>query len=235
MGLGKQIEHYRKKAGLTYEELEEWSGVASGTINALEKRDSSRSEKFPALARSFGLTLEQLADETKSYVIRLQRHDQLIPMSAAEPYTVSEFDTPSFSRGPANEVRSHDDNLAQWGSFGTSERGIAQRVADKLLGRPAHGMQPILAWEHEDDLPPGEYVMVPRLSVNLSAGGGRDQIAIEFEELQPQAFRADWIRKKRLKPAKLASMTETRSSSTRPKSRSSTARFTRCGTTAANG
>jgi phage repressor protein C with HTH and peptisase S24 domain len=67
-------------------------------------------------------------------------------------------------------------------------------------------MQPILAWEHQDDLPAGEFVMIPRLNVHLSAGGGREQVEIEFVEKQPQAFRADWVRKKRLRPSKLASM-----------------------------
>ena len=67
-------------------------------------------------------------------------------------------------------------------------------------------LQPILAWEHESDLPPGEFVMVPRLNVVLSAGNGHEQIEIEFVKHQPQAFRADWIRRERLKPSKLASM-----------------------------
>lgn len=68
-------------------------------------------------------------------------------------------------------------------------------------------LRPILAWEHPDDLPEGEFVLIPRLDVHLSAGGGREQMEIVFVEQQPQAFRADWIRKKRLKPKKLASMT----------------------------
>lgn len=66
----------------------------------------------------------------------------------------------------------------------------------------------IRAWEHADDLPPGEFVFVPRMGVKLSAGTGRgrNQLEIDFQEAQPQAFRADWIRKERLKPNKLASM-----------------------------
>lgn len=72
------------------------------------------------------------------------------------------------------------------------------------VGRPS--LAPIYAWQHEDDLPEGEFVFVPRLKVNLSAGHGRDQVEIEFVEAQPQAFRADWIRKEHLRPNKLASM-----------------------------
>jgi phage repressor protein C with HTH and peptisase S24 domain len=67
-------------------------------------------------------------------------------------------------------------------------------------------MQPILAWEHEDDLPPGEYVMIPRLEVSLSAGSGNEQVQLNFLDKQPQAFRSDWVRAERLKPSKLACM-----------------------------
>jgi phage repressor protein C with HTH and peptisase S24 domain len=71
---------------------------------------------------------------------------------------------------------------------------------------PPAAIVPILAWEHPDDLPPGEFVMIPRLDVHLSAGDGREQVEIELLKHQPQAFRADWIRRKRLKPGRLASM-----------------------------
>lgn len=72
---------------------------------------------------------------------------------------------------------------------------------------PTPSMQPILAWEHPEDLPEGEFVLIPRLGVHLSAGHGCEQVEIELLEKQPQAFRADWIRKKHLQPKKLASMT----------------------------
>ena len=68
------------------------------------------------------------------------------------------------------------------------------------------GLTPIRTWEHQDDLPEGEYAFIPRLEINLSAGGGKEQIELEFLKEQPQAFRAEWIRRKRLKPSKLAVM-----------------------------
>lgn len=69
------------------------------------------------------------------------------------------------------------------------------------------GMRPILTWEHEEDLPPGEFALIRRVSVKLSAGNGHEHVDIELDqEKQPQAFRADWIRKMGLKPANLASM-----------------------------
>lgn len=67
-------------------------------------------------------------------------------------------------------------------------------------------MKPILAWEHPDDLPSGEYVFIPRFDIHLSAGNGTEQIALDLVKETPQAFRADWIRDLRIKPAKLASM-----------------------------
>lgn len=76
--------------------------------------------------------------------------------------------------------------------------------------RAGYGLAPVRTWEHETDLPPGEYAFIPRLDVHLSAGSGREhrdvQVEIEFVKSQPQAFRADWIRKMRLKPSKLAVM-----------------------------
>lgn len=62
MSLGAQVEKYRAIAGLQYRELADLSGVDIGTINALEKRKSKRSEHGPALARAMGLTVEQLLD-----------------------------------------------------------------------------------------------------------------------------------------------------------------------------
>jgi phage repressor protein C with HTH and peptisase S24 domain len=66
--------------------------------------------------------------------------------------------------------------------------------------------RPILTWEHPDDLPSGDYIFVPRLDVRLSAGAGEEQLQIEFIKDQPQAFRAEWVRRAGLKPNKLACM-----------------------------
>ena len=70
-------------------------------------------------------------------------------------------------------------------------------------------LQPILAWDHPDDLPEGEFVMVPKLDVKLSAGNGHEQLEINLTRSTPLAFRASWVREKRLKPGKLAAMTAT--------------------------
>lgn len=63
MATGKQIEKHRKFRGWTFEDLSDRSGVDVGTINALEKRDSSRSKYFGPIAKAFGLTVEGLDSE----------------------------------------------------------------------------------------------------------------------------------------------------------------------------
>lgn len=67
MSTGSQIRKYRKMLKWTLERLSEASGVETGTISALENRNSQRSEKFPSIAKAFGLTVEQLCDETTEY------------------------------------------------------------------------------------------------------------------------------------------------------------------------
>jgi len=81
----------------------------------------------------------------------------------------------------------------------------------KQPGVIAYGLSPIRSWEHEQDLPPGDYVHIPTFEVHLSAGSGDEQrslfqLEIEFLKGETLAFRADWIRRMKLKPSKLASM-----------------------------
>lgn len=71
MATGKRIKHYRQKAGWKLADLSDACGVDVGTISALENRDSKRSENFAPIARAFGLTVEQLADEATDYPINI--------------------------------------------------------------------------------------------------------------------------------------------------------------------
>jgi len=113
--------------------------------------------------------------------------------------------TKSIKTGPATKLEEATGYSARWIATGEGAK-LAGPVQSRATGAPP-SMQPILAWEHPDDLPEGEFVLIPRLGVRLSAGNGCEQVEIEFIEKQPQAFRTDWIRKKRLQPKKLASMT----------------------------
>lgn len=74
MTLGTQVQKYRLAAGLSYPALPELSGVEVGTLNALEKRKSKRSEHGPAIARAMGLTLEQLLDADHDHTSHIKAH-----------------------------------------------------------------------------------------------------------------------------------------------------------------
>lgn len=101
---------------------------------------------------------------------------------------------------------------SRWGAWGRASEDAEIPMFSRGPARepaPSYGLQPILSWQHEEELPPGEFVMVPRLDVHLSAGhgNGTSQVEIQFNEAQPQAFRADWIRQQHFKPKRLAAMT----------------------------
>lgn len=76
MATGKRIRHYREKIGWKLKQLSELSDVDVGTLSALELRDSSRSEFFQQIAKAFGLTLEQLADESVDHDLSHLKKDQ---------------------------------------------------------------------------------------------------------------------------------------------------------------
>lgn len=87
MAIGKRIRHYRKKLGWGQKDLSDAANVDIGTISALERRDSKSSEYFLPIAKAFGLTLEQLADETTDWPIDLAQLGKggATRMEAAEP------------------------------------------------------------------------------------------------------------------------------------------------------
>ena len=65
MALGKRVRALREQRGWTLEYLEEVSGVPVGTISALEVRNSKRSVYASALAKAFGVTLEELLEDER--------------------------------------------------------------------------------------------------------------------------------------------------------------------------
>lgn len=60
MSLGKNVKALRKAKGWDQKKLSLASGVAVGTISAIEVRDSVRSEFAPALASALGVSVDQL-------------------------------------------------------------------------------------------------------------------------------------------------------------------------------
>ena len=84
-----------------------------------------------------------------------------------------------------------------------AEEPAAQYKADSQVSE----LSPIAVWEHPDELPDGLFIKVPRLHVHLSAGNGHgEHLDIDLERNDPQVFRAEWVRRERLKPGALASM-----------------------------
>lgn len=101
MTLGSQVQKYRKGAGLSFPQLTELSGVETGTINALEKRNSKRSEHGPALAKALGLTLEELLDLETDYTERVKTHLKAKPEPVSNgPLLASDKIAAPWSHGP---------------------------------------------------------------------------------------------------------------------------------------
>jgi len=62
------------------------------------------------------------------------------------------------------------------------------------------GLSPILVWETLEDLPRGQYAMIPRVSIKLSAGNGI--VAEEEKDVPPLAFTEEWIRSRNVSARK---------------------------------
>ena len=77
MSLGSQVEKYRNKVlKLKFSQLSDLSGVDVGTINAMEKRGSDRTDikAAIAIARALGLTIEELTDEATDHSAKAIAH-----------------------------------------------------------------------------------------------------------------------------------------------------------------
>lgn len=58
---GKKLRALREQKGLTLNQLSDLCGVDTGTISAIELRDSSRSKYLVPIAKALGTTLEALS------------------------------------------------------------------------------------------------------------------------------------------------------------------------------
>ncbi len=63
MGLGRNLAKLRADRGMTLDDLSAASGVGRSAIHAIEKRDSRTSAHATALARAFGITVDELLGE----------------------------------------------------------------------------------------------------------------------------------------------------------------------------
>lgn len=60
----------------------------------------------------------------------------------------------------------------------------------------------VVAWEAPEDLPNEQFIIVPRVEVRFSAGTG-EMVLEEVHRDQGNAYRMEWVRRKRLNPRKL--------------------------------
>ncbi len=141
--------------------------------------------------------LYSLEMETKEWVKAARKAKSLTQEKLGELLGVTKGNVSGWENGR------HEPSYAQLLKI---ENLTGYPLRDRIPAGVLSNLQPILAWEHQEDLPAGEYVMIPRLDLKLSAGNGHEQIQIVFSEQQPQAFRADWVRAERLKPKMLACM-----------------------------
>lgn len=128
MALGSRVRFYREYRKWTLEELAERSSVEVGTISALELRNSKRSNFAPALAQAFGLTVEQLIDESRNWLAKGVGHDLGTQQTAA--LQVNERDRGSYITWPFPDV-----TVKEWKSLTPEARAEVQGFVKGLLVR----------------------------------------------------------------------------------------------------
>lgn len=93
------------------------------------------------------------------------------------------------------EAKPRDDRMRKLAGLLKESPASLQFDEDGSTQSPSTGGSvQVLEWESADDLPEGQFVLVPRFDVKISAGNGRATYDAQ-EKDQPQAFRADWVRK----------------------------------------
>lgn len=98
-------------------------------------------------------------------------------------------------RGPGNAMlqrkkrESRQQQEQQLGSINDSQH---QNLDSELYSHE------VVGWESEGDLPQDQFVFIPRLEVELSAGNG-NMVWEVTEKGEPQAFRLEWLQKKGLR------------------------------------
>lgn len=125
MAIGKRIKYYREKLGWTLEEMSSRCGVEIGTISAIENRDSDRSKYFGNIAKSFGLTIEQLSDVGTDWLSNISDSQKISQESAK--YTPS----PEPSRRMISDSTPDEVIIPQYNAVGSMGNGL---ILDGMAG-----------------------------------------------------------------------------------------------------
>jgi hypothetical protein len=187
MNLGGRIKVALERSGMKTPEACRRAQVPLQSINALMRRDSSRSEFTDAL-------LSVIPDHVinKEWVRTGRGSPDTI--AAAAPAVVSNVT-------PISAALSGSKGGSQAATLTTSQALQAGTSADLFVGGA-----PIRTWEHQEELPPGAWVLVPRLAVvpTMPGGVGTEGMKTVLVTDEVQLFRSDWIRDDQLKPSGLA-------------------------------
>lgn len=112
MSLGSRVRAWRTYYGWTLDELSGRSGVERGTIGAMELRESKRSDYTAQLAKAFGITVDELLDQS---VIPSNR---LSHIADAENLPLNPSSTVRLSSGTTSRLAP----VIDWASLGTDLR-----------------------------------------------------------------------------------------------------------------
>jgi phage repressor protein C with HTH and peptisase S24 domain/DNA-binding XRE family transcriptional regulator len=200
--ISEWVREARTKAKLSQEKLGDLLSCTKGNVSGWENdRHQPSYEQMLLISQYTGYPMPGQATEAELGAFAVPGFSSFFKTFGAV--------TPPNIQDDLNVAIHHSEGAAQRSAWEQEVRAFHASLKKQSSGLAAaeSSLTPILSWEHEDDLPPGEFVMIPRLSVMLSAGNGHEQIGIEFSKGMPQAFRAEWIREQKLKPNKLAAMT----------------------------
>lgn len=80
--------------------------------------------------------------------------------------------------------------------------GGASGEAKQEAAEEPFKMSNVIAWDAPEDLPDDQFIIIPRVEVTFSAGSGQ-MVLEEVHRDQGNAYRMDWVRRKRLNPHRL--------------------------------
>lgn len=111
------------------------------------------------------------------------------------------------SKGTVNKwfngsAKPNGENLYQLAEFlRTTDKWLVTGKESAVNESTQHPyLNDVVPWQTLEDLPPEEYIPVPRYDVHVSAGNGASLVWDEIEKEQPNAFRVSFFQQLGIKP-----------------------------------
>lgn len=174
MNLGKRIAKAIDLSGVSAPDVARASGVPVATLNALMRRDS------------------KMSTFTEAIVAALPQNRVNLDWVRTGRGTPDPLNHPGGAQAHGRELERP-----------AMQRSVAVAISGGAADSVGVAAAPLRSWEHPEELPPGEWVFVPRLGV-LQPEAATDETKTVFVTDEIQAFRAQWIRVDQLKPSALA-------------------------------